>query len=77
MKNNVSSKTMKYAGMPSAMWMLYKKSFKNHLISDLGFTNDEAKSISEQAKSKYMEIIEKLYSMRIITFFQYLSKIVV
>ena len=33
---------MKYAGMPSAMWMLYKKSFRNHLVSDLGFADDAA-----------------------------------
>ena len=36
---------MKYAGMPSAMWMLYKKSFRNHLVSDLGFTDDAANRI--------------------------------
>ena len=51
---------MKYTGMPSAMWMLYKKSFKNHLVTDLGFTDDDANKISKQAKSKYREIIEKL-----------------
>jgi len=51
---------MKYAGMPSAMWMLYKKSFRNHLVSDLGFTDDAANRITKQAKPKYREIIEKL-----------------
>ncbi len=33
---------MKFAGMPSAMWMLYRKSFGNHLVSNLGFTDDAA-----------------------------------
>lgn len=51
---------MKYTGMPSAMWMLYKKSFRNHLVSDLGFTDDDANRISKQSKQKYREIIEKL-----------------
>ena len=44
---------MKYAGMPSAMWMLYKTSFRNHLVSDLGFTDDAANRITKQAKPKY------------------------
>ncbi|MCR5675313.1 MAG: L-2-amino-thiazoline-4-carboxylic acid hydrolase [Lachnospiraceae bacterium] len=51
---------MKYTGLPSAMWMLYKKSFRNHLISDLGFSEDAAGSITKRAKPKYREIIEKL-----------------
>jgi len=38
---------MKNAGMPSAMWMLYKKSFRNHLVSDLGFTDDIQSTIKE------------------------------
>ena len=41
---------MKYTGLPSAMWMLYKKSFRNHLVSDLGFTEDAAERITKQAK---------------------------
>ena len=44
---------MKYTGMPSGMWMLYKKSFRNHLVSDLGFTDDAANRITKQAKPKY------------------------
>ena len=51
---------MKYMGMPSAMWMLYHKSFRNHLVSHLGFTPDAAAMITKQAKPKYREIIEKL-----------------
>ena len=51
---------MKYTGLPSAMWMLYKKSFRNHLISDLGFSEDAAGRITKRAKPKYREIIEKL-----------------
>ena len=51
---------MKYAGMSSAMWILYKKSFKIHLISDLGFSKEAANRISKQSKQKYREIIEKL-----------------
>ena len=51
---------MKYAGMPAAMWMLYKKSFRNHLVSDLGISEDMATKITKQAKPEYRKIIEKL-----------------
>ena len=51
---------MKYIGMPLGMWLLYRKSFREHLVSVLGFTAREAKEIAEKAKPKYREIIEKL-----------------
>ena len=51
---------MKYTGMPLGMWLLYRKSFRKHLVSVLGFTAREAKEITERAKPKYREIIEKL-----------------
>ncbi|SCW51028.1 L-2-amino-thiazoline-4-carboxylic acid hydrolase [Ruminococcaceae bacterium YRB3002] len=51
---------MKYSGLPSAMWMMFKGSFEKHLISDLMFTQEEAKQIRKNAKSKYKEIIGKL-----------------
>ena len=51
---------MKYMGMPLGMWLLYQKSFREHLVSVLGFTAREAKEIAEKAKPKYREVIEKL-----------------
>ncbi len=51
---------MKYAGMPSGMWALYKRSFRDHLVSVLGFSKCEASQIAADAKPKYKEIIEKL-----------------
>ena len=51
---------MKYMGMPLGMWLLYRKSFREHLVSVLGFTAREAKEIAEKAKPKYREVIEKL-----------------
>ncbi len=51
---------MKYIGMPSAMWMMYKKSFEKCLVTDLGFEPDEAKRTAKQAKPGYRRIIEKL-----------------
>ena len=51
---------MKYTGLPSAMWMLYNRSFRKHLVSDLGFTKDAADRITKRAKPEYREIIEKL-----------------
>ncbi len=51
---------MKYAGMPSGMWALYKRSFRAHLTSALGFGEAEAARITAAAKPKYKEIIQKL-----------------
>jgi len=51
---------MKYIGMPLGMWLLYRKSFREHLVSVLGCTAREAKEIAEKANPKYREIIEKL-----------------
>ena len=51
---------MKYMGMPLGMWLLYRRSFREHLVSVLGYTPREAKEITEKAEPKYREIIEKL-----------------
>ena len=51
---------MKYMGMPLGMWLLYRKSFREHLVSVLGFPPREAEKIAEKAKPRYREIIEKL-----------------
>lgn len=51
---------MKYSGMPSWMWLIYKKSFRNKLVSVLGFSEAEADEIMRSAKGKYKEIIDKL-----------------
>ena len=51
---------MKYIGMPFGMWLLYRKSFREHLVSVLGCSAEEAGKITEKAKPKYREIIEKL-----------------
>ncbi len=51
---------MKYTGMPQGMWLLYKNSFKNNMISVLGFDKGTAKEITQKAAPKYREIIEKL-----------------
>ena len=51
---------MKYMGMPLGMWLLYRKSFRERLVSVLGFSPREAEEITAKAKPKYREIIEKL-----------------
>ncbi len=51
---------MKYSGMPSVMWMLFRSSYERNLISDLGYSADEAKEITRKAKPRYREIIKKL-----------------
>ena len=51
---------MKYTGMPMGMWALYRKSFQSHLVSALGFREDQAERVAAAAKPKYKEIIAKL-----------------
>ena len=51
---------MKYIGMPLGMWLLYRKSFREHLVSVLGCSAREAREITDKAKPQYREIIEKL-----------------
>ena len=51
---------MKYAGMPMGMWILFRKSFREHLVSVLGCTGSEAARTAAAAKPKYWEIIVKL-----------------
>ena len=51
---------MKYTGMPAGMWMLFRRSFREHLVSVLGFSKGEAKRVSEAARPKYRQIIAML-----------------
>ena len=46
--------------MPMGMWLLFAGSFREHLVSVLGFSEEEAKQITAKAKQKYRQIIEKL-----------------
>lgn len=51
---------MKYTGMPMGMWALFKSSFREHLVSVPGFSEQEAAAITKAAKPKYREIIGRL-----------------
>lgn len=51
---------MKYIGMPVGMWILFRRSFRDHLVSVLGTDEKEADRITKSAKVKYREIISKL-----------------
>lgn len=51
---------MKYMGMPWGMWYLYKHSFQKHLVETLHFSTEEAKKITQNAKPKYKEIIQRI-----------------
>ncbi len=51
---------MKYVGLPLGMWLLFGRSFKRHLVTDLEFTGDEANRTTANAKRKYKEIIAGL-----------------
>ncbi len=48
---------MRYAGMPAGMWALFRKSFREKLVSVLGYGEKEAAEITAAAKPKYREII--------------------
>ena len=51
---------MKYFGMPLGMWLLYKQSFRDNLVSVLGFSDTEADEIIKSAKPRYKKIIGEL-----------------
>ena len=51
---------MRYAGMPSGMWLLFRKSFRDKLVTVLGCGGEEAARITAAAKPKYREIITRL-----------------
>ena len=51
---------MRYAGMPAGMWALFQRSFREKLVSVLGYDDEEADRIRSEAKSRYKEIIRRL-----------------
>ena len=51
---------MRYVGMPMGMWALFRSSFRERLVSVLGFSEGEARAIAGKAKPKYREIVGKL-----------------
>lgn len=51
---------MKYFGMPFGMWALFGGSFRDKLVSLLGYDDKTADEIQRKAKVKYRELIEKL-----------------
>ena len=51
---------MKYAGMPMGMWILFRKSFRNHLVSVLNCDRTTASEITGKAKQDYRRIIQRL-----------------
>ena len=53
---------MNYIGMPSGMWILFRRSFQDHLVSILGCSEQDAAKITASAKQKYKEIIHGLPS---------------
>ena len=51
---------MKYIGMPKGMWFLFHRSFREELISVLGFDRVAAVETEKKALPKYKEIIAGL-----------------
>ena len=51
---------MNYSGMPMGMWYLYEKSFRDKLVSGMGYDQETADGAAKKAKWKYKSIIDKL-----------------
>ncbi len=51
---------MKYAGMPTGMWVLFSGSFRKQLTAVFGYDADTAKKITKKAKPEYKRIIADL-----------------
>ena len=51
---------MNYSGMPMGMWFLFRRSFRDKLVSVLGYDKKTADIITAKAKWKYRSIIERL-----------------
>ncbi len=51
---------MRFMGMPRGMWLLFKSSFRKHLVTELCFSADEAMRIAASAGPRYREIIARL-----------------
>lgn len=51
---------MRYTGMPMGMWILFKRSFRDHLVSMMGYSVAEAEEVTASAKKRYHGIISRL-----------------
>ncbi len=51
---------MRCTGLPQGMWLRFKKSFEQNMVSVLGFGRSEATKIIARAKPQYREIITAL-----------------
>ena len=51
---------MKYVGMPMGMWVLFRRSFREKMVSVLGYDERRAARITREAKPRYRKIIAKL-----------------
>ena len=51
---------MKYTGMPMGMWALFHRSFREKLVSVLGYSQSAAAETEKKALPRYKEIITSL-----------------
>ncbi len=51
---------MKYSGMPSGMWLLFKRSFRGSLTNILHYDRETAENITDKAHKEYRKIIAEL-----------------
>ncbi len=51
---------MRYTGMPAGMWLIFARSFRDRLVTELGYGREDAARISKKARARYRRIIGKL-----------------
>ena len=51
---------MKYTGMPMGMWLLFSGSFRKQLEEVVGYSREEVRKITVNAKQQYRTLIGKL-----------------
>ena len=51
---------MKYAGLPTGMWLLFHRSFREKMVRVLGFSKEAAAETEKKALRQYREIIAGL-----------------
>ena len=59
-EDRIWRQTMKYAGMPFGMWVLFSGSFQKQLTAVLGYDAATARAITKKAKPQYRQIIAGL-----------------
>ena len=64
---------MKYTGMPAGMWMLFHRSFREKMVSVLGFSEEAAARTEKKALVKYQAAKDNYFALKSTDHFFFLS----